>query len=244
MSNRGAFLVMAGLALCVNGTPLSGQEPAGPPAYANVEVISVDPVTRIVVVKDSKGAQEHFAFDDGFAGASGLKTGDHVMMTVRGEPGRKRISAITKLMASPVPAGVSASPPPALRPSSADLARLEMRERFSNQVATLSQQARSVDGVWSSFLTACDVKEASSADGARGWFGLWDGRVKADLSSGFCRDLFNQIISSGEGIKKAMGAAEDVARKTLDAEEVRDIRRLNSMDWGGWALPAPEKLEL
>ena len=63
----------------------------------------------------------------------------------------------------------------------------------------------------------------------------------ADLSSGFCRDLFNQIVSPGEGIKKGMAAAEDVARKTLDAGEMRDIRKLNSMDWDGWALSAPDR---
>ena len=69
-------------------------------------------------------------------------------------------------------------------------------------------------------------------------------RVRADLSSGFCRDLFNQIVTSGEGIKTAMAAAEDVARKSLAAGDIREICKLNSMDWEGWELPAPDKLEL
>jgi hypothetical protein len=116
-----------------------------------------------------------------------------------------------------------------------------MRERFANQVAALSQQARPIDSQWSSFVTACDVKQASSTDGGRDWFGLWDGRAHADLSGGFCRDMFNQIVSAGEGIKKGMSAAEDVARKTLDVGEIHDIRKLNSMDWDGWGLAAPEK---
>jgi hypothetical protein len=240
MSTRAAFLFAAGcLTLFVRGA--SGQERAVPPAYANVEVVSIDPSTRLVVIKNSKGAQETFELDDLLAGVPGVKSGDHVMMTVRGEPGRKRISAITKVGASPAPASSNSSAATS-PPKNPDPARDEMRERYADKVANLSQQARATDVLWSSFVTSCDAKQTSSAEGSRDWFGLWDARVKADLSSGFCRDLFNQIVSSGEGVKKAMGAADDVARKTLEAGEMRDIRKLNSMDWEGWTLPAPDKL--
>jgi hypothetical protein len=212
-----------------------------PPVYANVEVLSVDAATRVVVIRNSKGARETFVLDDELGGAAGVKAGDHVMLTVRGEPGRQRISAITRVTASPAPPAVmAASTPPASRGT--DVTRGEIRDRFAAQVSLLSQQARPVDSNWASFVTSCDVKESSSSEGGRDWFGLWDGRAKADLSSGFCRDLFNQIVTAGEGIKRGMVAAEDVARQTLPVGEMRDILKLNSMEWEGWALPAP-KLE-
>ena len=67
----------------------------------------------------------------------------------------------------------------------------------ADQVATLSMNARAVDSMWSSFVTACNVKPVANEGGGRDWFGLWDGRVQADYSGGFCRDLFNQIVSAG-----------------------------------------------
>jgi hypothetical protein len=246
MWNRVAFAVVVGSMLFVRSAQASDQDRSVTPvtpAYANVEVVSIDPVTRLAVIKNSKGTEETFEFDDSVAGAAGMKPGDRVMMTVRGEPGRKRISAITKVTEGSAKVTVTSSSVPASRPQDSDLARGEVREHFANQVASLSQQARAIDSVWGSFVTSCNAKPASSSEGGRDWFGLWDGRVKGDLSSGFCRDLFNQLITSGEGIKKAMASAEDVARKTMDAGEVRDICRLNSMDWDGWELPAPDKLQ-
>ena len=239
MTNRMAFLLAAGSLLFLRGATASGQEPVAP-AYANVEIVSIDPITRIVVIKNAKGARETLEFDDRLSGAAGIKPGDHVMMTVQGAPGRRRIGAIRSVTA---PGSLAASALPAARPANADLAQAEMRKGFASQVATLSEQARPIDSVWSSFVTTCAVKQTAKADGGRAWFGLWDGSVHADLSSGFCRDLFNQIVSSGEGIKKAMAAADDVARPTLGIQEVRNIRKLNSMDWDGWTLAAPEKLE-
>jgi hypothetical protein len=231
----GSMLVRSGLA--------SGEEKAVTSAYANVEVVSIDPVTRLAVIKNSKGAQETFEFDDNLAGVAGVKTGDSVTMTVRGEPGRQRVSAITLVAASPAPAKVSAAEASASGVPPADVTPVPVREHFAKQVASLSDQARGIDDVWGSFVTSCNAKRASKAEGGRDWFGLWDGRVKADLSSGSCRDLFNQLVTSGEGIKKAMASAEDVARKTMEPGEIRDICRRNSMDWDGWDLPAPQKLE-
>jgi hypothetical protein len=242
MWNRVAVALAAASLLFVRGALASGQDRAVTPVYTNVEIVSIDSVTRLAVVKNSKGAEETLEFDDSLAGTPGVKAGDRVMLTVRGEPGRRRISAITKATeGSKATANqTSASTPSASQ--DVDQSR-GVREHFANQVASLSQQARAIDAVWGSFVTSCSAKASSSAEGGRDWFGLWDGRVKADLSSGFCRDLFNQLVTSGEGIKKAMAAAEDVARKTMDAGEVREIRRLNSMDWDGWELPAPDKLQ-
>jgi hypothetical protein len=100
-----------------------------------------------------------------------------------------------------------------------------------------------VDSSWASFVTACKVIQPETMSGGRDWFGLWDGRVQADYSSGSCRELFNQIVSSGEGIKKAMAAAESVVRDRLEPGQIRDIRTLNNMNWDGWTLPPPARRE-
>ena len=225
------------------GRIASAQGATETPTYANVQVVSVDAASRIVVLRSSKGVNESFVLDDLLAGTGGVKAGDRVMVTLRGGPGRKRISAMSVVTVSTVPANAAATPLPVRRPANADAAQIEMRDRFATQVKTLSQDARSIDAAWSSFVTSCNVKQPANTGGGRDWFGLWDARVQADYSSGFCRDLFNQIVSSGEGIKKAMAAAEDVAAKTLSVGEIRDIRTLHAMNWDGWTLPAPPKRE-
>jgi hypothetical protein len=120
---------------------------------------------------------------------------------------------------------------------------MDARDRFAKQVAVISQDARSIDASWAAFVTACDARQPENVSGGRAWFGLWDGRVQADYSGGFCRDLFNQIVSSGEGIKQAMAAAESGILNVLEPGDIRDIRRLHNMNWDGWTLPAPAKRE-
>jgi hypothetical protein len=238
MTSRAATVAAAVFFLF--GEIASGQGAEAPQPYDGVEVVSINTAKHIVVIRNSKGVQETLDLADGLASSGSVKAGDRVMMTVGDDTGRKRITAITKLVAQPAPGAASQD---ASIPVSTDAAGgVEIRDRFSNQVATAAQQARSIDALWSSFVARCDAKMLSSADGGHDWFGLWDGRVKADLSGGFCRDLFNQIVSSGEAVKKAMAAAEDVARKTLEPGDIRDIRRLNSMDWEGWGMPPPDKL--
>ena len=243
---RAVLGIAAGSILLARGASPASLESVLSPTYANVEVVSVDAATRLVVIKSANGAKETFDLDDALAGAAGVKAGDRVIMTVRGEPGRRRVSAITKVAAAastPVTA-VEEPVSPALVDAGSDLRRAALHEQFAGQVASLSRQASAIDAVWASFVNACGAKTTSGSDGGRDWFGLWDGRVKADLSSGSCRDLFNQIVTSGEGVKKAMAAAEDVARRGLVAGEVREIRRLYAMDWEGWELPPPAKPEL
>lgn len=232
---RAAAFLSAGLL-----TMASAAREVTAPTYSNVEIVSIDPATRLVVVRNSTGVNETLELDDAVAAGASIGAGDRVMLTVRTEPGRRRISALRKLSGAPTP---ETRPSPSQPPVARHPAREAMRERFATQVASLAQQAKAVDSVWASFVSACDVRPGAAAKDARGWFGLWGQTVKADLSSGFCRDLFNQVVSAGESVKQSMVAAEDVARTTLSPEEVRDIRRLHSMDWDGWTLPAPEALE-
>ena len=120
---------------------------------------------------------------------------------------------------------------------------LASREAFGAQVASLAAQADRVDRVWNDFRGACDVKEANPDEGARGWFVLWGGSLHADLSGGSCRDLFNQITDLAEPINAGMTVAEDVARRTLSPGDIREIRRQYRMDWDGWAMTPPKRLE-
>ena len=239
--NRTAFLLGSGLLLL--GAFASGQEAADPATYSNVTLVSADPARRIVVVRDSKGRRQTLQMDDLLAGIGSVKPGDHVIVTVRGGPGQRRISAISRTSDPAAPVLVT-SPPrrSAGRPPTIASNRASVKDAFAQQVATLSGEARSVDSMWASFVTACNARPTSAGAG-RDWFGLWDGRVQADYSGSQCRDQFNQIIAAGEPIVRGMVAAEAVADKTLTAGEIRDIRKLNLMDWDGWTLPAPQKRE-
>ena len=214
------------------------------PTYTNAQVISVDSQRRVVVLRTSAGARETLTLDDILAGTGNIKAGDNVMVTLRGAPGVRRISAISLMTSTSRPAPVpTVAPQPSLAPGRSAGERAEARKRYTDQVAALSQQAQSVDATWNNFVTACAVKPVSNEGGGRDWFGLWDGRVSADYSGGACRDLFNQIVTAGEGIKKAMAAAESGIEEFMTPGEVRDIRRSHSMNWDGWLLGAPARKE-
>lgn len=218
------------------------------PTYATAVVMSVDAQRRIVVLKTASGATETLMLDDLLAGTGGFKTGDRVIATVLGGPGRRRVSAMSLAAspqaAAPRPASTPlAAPRPSLPPGKTAAERAEARTRYADQVAALSRQAQGVDGMWNNFVTACKVKPVSNDGGGRDWFGLWDGRVFADYSGGECRGLFNQIVSAGEGIKKAMAAAESGIEEYITAGEVRDIRKTHSMNWDGWLLAVPQRKE-
>jgi hypothetical protein len=210
------------------------------PIFSNALLVSIDPQSRLVVIKNSLGVKETLELDDIVAGPFDVTAGDRVILTVRGEPGRRRISAIRRMTPTPMPSLARAT---AIVPRIEGSGAVDTRSRFANAVALISDEARPVDALFAQFRVSCDATVGDNFDGAREWFGLWDGRVRADLASGFCRDLFNQIVSAGEAVKEAMAGAEDVARRTLLPGEIRDLRRLYGMDWDGWTLPPPPRVE-
>ena len=114
-------------------------------------------------------------------------------------------------------------------------------EAFEQRVATLAQQASRVDNLWNGFRTSCNVTlRGGNYEGAREWLSLWDEQAQVDLSSGTCRDLFNQIVGLGQAVNSGMAAAESAARRVLELEQIRDIQRRHSLDWAGWGRTAPE----
>lgn len=235
--------LLALLTLMASGAASVHAAAAGdaPPSYTNVQVVSVDAVGRTLVVRKPSGMDEKLALDDTLAGFGDIKAGDHVIVSFRSGPGWTRVSSIAKSTAVPPPR-VTASPVPSPRPAAADNARVVARDAFDVQVARVGGQADRVDRVWNDFKSACSFK-GTPREGARGWFAVWEGSIRADMSGGVCRDLFNQVVDLGEPVKQEMNAAEDVARRTLTPGEIRDIRRLYRMDWDGWALTAPKPLE-
>ena len=240
MKNLLRTLGLSGAILAIGAVTVPAQGET--PTYSNAQVISVDALRRVVVLRTTQGTRETLVLDDLLAGTGSVKAGDRVIVTVRGGPGRKRISAMT-VMTTSMPAAPVATPLPSPNRGRSDAERAESRARYSDQVAAISRQAQPVDGLWSGFVTACAVKPVSNEGGGRDWFGLWDGRVQADYSGGQCRDLHNQIVSAGESIKKAMAAAESGIEETLTPGQVRDIRKTYSMNWDGWLLPAPQRRE-
>lgn len=228
---------LLGIVLLLTTIGAADQSNDAAPTYSNVRVISIDPVRRVVVLLTSKGENETLVFDDLLASAGGIKAGDDVIVTVLGGPGRRRLRAIS-LARTPAPSVIGRSPAGRV---SVGTARTVVRDRFAQRVAAISDDARSIDAAWASFVTTCDVRQRDATTGGREWFGLWDGRVQADYSGGFCRNLFNQIVNAGEGIKSAMVAAESVVQDILDPGEIRDVRTLHNMNWDGWALPPPPR---
>jgi DNA-binding beta-propeller fold protein YncE len=63
---------------------------------------------------------------------------------------------------------------------------------------------------------------------------------QVDLSSGNCRDMYNQIVSLGQAVSEAMADAEDTAGRVLSPGRIREIERRHSLEWGGWGRGAPE----
>jgi hypothetical protein len=215
------------------------------PKYTNAEVVKVRTQERLLVIKNNDGVEQTLELDDHVAGISELRPGDHVILTVREEPGRARVESFTK--AEPAAARPKASTAGARSTAPGAVVdenggEIRAGDALDVRVATLSQQAVRVDGLWSSFRTSCNVLLRSGAayEGSRPWLSLWDGQAQVDLSSGNCRDLYNQIVSLGQAVNEGMADAEDAAKRMLSPGRIREIERRYSLEWGGWGRGAPE----
>jgi hypothetical protein len=218
----------------------AGQQTAD---YVTADVVSVDSVNRTLVARISGGPPQTLELDDTVAGFGPLKAGDRAILALRKEPGRAKVIWLTREAegkGNGKDRAAKANPIPAPRVQPADVEKAS--RAFSERTATLAEQASRVDQLWRPFRESCDVKVAGPYEGAREWFSLWDAQAKADLSSGFCRDLFDQIVSAGSDVNKSMAAAEDDVRNSLLPGAIREIRRRYSMDWEGWSRSAPAQL--
>src|SRR5262249_17639803 len=77
------------------------------PPYMNVEVVRVDPLRRLITVRKPQGSEETMELDERLAGFGGVAPGDHVILTVRRQPGRAWVNAIVK--ATPPPSSDGAT---------------------------------------------------------------------------------------------------------------------------------------
>src|SRR5262245_47913718 len=191
-------------ALCVLGlagpTPLArAQEP---PTYTNVEILSVDAKSRLLVIRNKDGVRQTVELDDRVAGVGDIKAGDKVIVGLRSSAGRARVSSITRATkANPATAGEAPAAGAALVVEKSLPAGTAI---FRDRVAALSDEAKRVDSLWSQFRDACSVSVSGGYDDSREWLALWDGAAKMDLSSGFCRDLHNQLVSAGSSVNDGM----------------------------------------
>jgi hypothetical protein len=209
--------------------------------FTNAEVISIDPLQRIMVIRNTQGREQTVELDDRLAGFGDIKPGDQVVLSLQNVPGRARVRTIARSTPSaPVktPAVVEAAPPVAEGPADASV------RAYADRVAAMAQQANQVDRLWNDFRTACNVIVDNQYESAREWVSLWDDQARVDVTSGTCRDLFNQVVAAGETVNAGMAAAEESARKAgLAPGTIRETRRRYSMDWEGWGRSAPERLE-
>lgn len=217
------------------------------PTYTTAKVVSIDIQNRMLVLRKSDGKAQTAKLDDNVAGfPQGIKAGDQVIVSLRSEPGMARVSSIVKSQpgrpAAPAP---RPTPQPEATPSPVVLlgADSPAGRAFDERVAAIALDANRVDGLWSSFRNSCDVKTSGSFQGSREWVALWTSQAKADLSNGFCRDLFNQIVGLGDTVSQAMASAEEGVREALLPGAIRDVRVRYSMDFNGWGGRPPERLK-
>ena len=231
------------------GIGVSGALAQSAPKYTTAEVVSVNAQQRLLVVRGNDGAQQTLELDDQVSGLAELRAGDRVILTMRGEPGRARVQAFSKT--TKVAARASTPAEPVVTASdrkdgtALDRGDEELRaaESYSQRLADLAAQATAIDTVWSGFRTACNVTLSDGAyAGSREWLSLWES-VQVDTSSGYCRDLFNQIVGRGQSVNAAMAAAETDARRSLEPGAIREIQRQYSLEWHSWGSTPPKRLE-
>ena len=241
-------IMACGVALALAGSGALAQQT---PKYTNAEVVKVRSQERLLVIKNADGVEQTLELDDHVVGIGELRPGDRVILTLRGEPGRSRIESFSKSEASAKSDASQRSGAPQTRPVAqqrpsavVDDNGEETRagDAFDARVAALASQSVRVDGLWTSFKTSCNVllRGGAAYDGARPWLSLWDGAAQVDLSSGNCRDMYNQIVSLGQAVNEAMADAEDTAGRVLSPGRIREIERRHSLEWGGWGRGAPE----
>ena len=78
------------------------------PKYTNAEVVKVRAQERLLVIKNADGVQQTLKLADRIDGLGELRPGDHVILTLRGEPGR--VESVSKSEASS--ARATSQPPP------------------------------------------------------------------------------------------------------------------------------------
>lgn len=223
------------------GIGVSGALAQSPPKYTTAEVVSVNAQQRLLVVRGNDGAQQTLELDDQVSGLADLRPGDRVILTLRGEPGRARVQAFAK--STKVEARASTPAEPVVTAGDRGDEELRAAESYSQRLADLAAQATAIDNVWSGFRTACNVTLSDGAyAGSREWLSLWDS-VQVNTSSGYCRDLFNQIVGRGQSVNSAMAAAETDARRWLEPGAIREIQRQYSLEWHNWGRTPPKRLE-
>ena len=239
-------LAVAAAALVLGGSLGYAQAPV--PKYTNAEVLKIRTQERLLVIRNNDGVEQTLQLDDQVAGLADIKVGDQVILALHGDPGRQRVASISKTEAvsrSGVRAarggGRPAPPVPAVAEETEDDVRASA-DAFDQRVANLAQQAIRVDSLWNTFRTSCNVtmRAGTAYEDSRQWLSLWDTAAQVDLSSGQCRDLYNQILGLGQAVNVGMADAEDQARRTLSPGQVRDIERRHLLEWGSWGRSAPE----
>ncbi len=208
------------------------------PTHTNAHVVSVNVQMRTLVLKMPDGTRRTVELADHVAGMGDIEAGDEVVLSLREEPSRPRVNWISKSVAN-TRTSLGSSKVTAAFGGMREPVSLVDVDFFDNQVAALAEEADAVDRLWGQFQATCSATSNVRYEGGRQWVSLWDGEVKADMSSGFCRDLYNQIINRGTVINEGMKAAEDIARKTLAPGTMREIERRHAMDWNGWGQPRP-----
>ncbi len=199
-------------------------------SYMSAEVVAANPQSRTLTIKDPQGTERVMKVDS-HVKLSDLKSGDKVILTLRGDTARGQVTSVRVTGANPSPSAVPSPSPsasPSVSPSSSPSPRPEgktmtdievraIRERaameFNEKVATLSIKANEVDHAWVKYKAACRVVLARPYETGRERFGLWDGTAKKERASSNCEILLNDVVRLGEALNVEMAGADTGGEK-------------------------------
>lgn len=213
------------------------------PTFVNAKVLSFDAQNRLIKVRLPNGTEQTAELDDNVSGFADILVGDSVVLSMRDEPGRPRVSGIVKGSAKAGPATTTAVLAPAAVVPGVVALTDTAEAAYVGKLVELARRADAVDREWSGLKTSCKAESSTAYEGSREWLLLWDNPQSADLSSGFCRELFNQVVTHGGAIGTQMAAADSEARRSLPPEKMKELRRTYSMDASNWSMTPPKLLD-
>lgn len=118
--------------------------------------------------------------------------------------------------------------------SSLDAQRGPSTEKYGATLAAIADKAAELDITWSRYRAACGIT-AVPAGQSREWFVLYDAESPVHRAPAGCATALNDIERRVTGVRIAMIAAEEEARKgDVYPGTRRDLRRRYRLDYAGW----------
>ena len=115
--------------------------------------------------------------------------------------------------------------------SPADQSRIDATRAYEDAIGQLSRRADELDEQWKSFVPQCYQGRIVGAFD-RPWFALWDTRAMQGVVASSCVPYFDELRRRATDIQRAVGAADEAARKAdIYPGTRRDVLRKYRLDY-------------